>query len=81
MCINIESDIGVCGTIDVSETEQLISKSKKLICIMTAEETLKEIFIEKYIYSVIWGKLFKRELFQNIEFKRNMKIAEDLEKP
>ena len=35
--------------------------------------------IERYFPSVVWGKMYKKELFENIRFNESTKIAEDLE--
>ena len=79
MCKKNNSDMSICGTIDVNETGKIVSESKKINKNMTNVEALQELLEEKHFNNVVWAKLYKLSLLDNIKFKENIKIAEDID--
>lgn len=74
------ADIVICGTKDVDERGNIISKSKENEkVILTNIEALKYMLNEEPYNSVCWGKIYRKELFNKYKFNTNIKIAEDLE--
>lgn len=75
--IEYQADIAVCGRIieNGDEKKQLYTLNNKLI--MDSIQTLKYYFKRKLIDPSACDKLFKRELFNNIEFPVG-KIHEDI---
>ena len=75
-----EADISICGVIDNDENYNILRRTKgKNILVLNRENTFKELMEEYYFNSVCWGKLYKSDLWNNIRFNENTKIAEDLE--
>jgi len=73
-------DISITGTTDFKDDNlEIECKSRKYKKIINSETAIKEILNEKFFVSVIWGKMYKKELWNNIRFNLNTKIAEDLE--
>lgn len=79
LCKNEKADIGICGTMDVSENEEIICKSKIIKKTLNYEATIKELLLEKYFTNVIWAKMYKKEIFCDVKFNLKTKIGEDLE--
>lgn len=73
------ADISICGNVDLYEKKY--KKSNRLTCkkIMSSREALKELLDEKYFTSVIWAKIYRRKIINNIFFDNNLEIAEDLD--
>ncbi len=74
------SDIIICGNYDVDEEYKVIKNSIEAEerC-FNSEDAIRELCKEKLFKSVIWGKCYKRELFNKYKFNKETKIAEDLE--
>jgi len=79
-CKNTKSDISITGTIDFKDEDNKI-KNKASCCTKTLnkKDAIKEMLNEKYYVGVVWGKMYKKELWNGIRFNLNTKIAEDLE--
>ncbi|MCI9177744.1 MAG: glycosyltransferase family 2 protein [Clostridia bacterium] len=73
-----EADISVCSFVKVKEDEQFIEKQQEKADILqyNKEQALEQLVSEK-IGSYVWNKLYKRELFFNIQFPVGRKM-EDL---
>lgn len=69
-------DLAIIGN-DEQFNGTILKDNKKLKKIMSNKETIKNILEEKYITSVCWGKIYKRETLNNIKFDVNLKIGED----
>lgn len=78
-CESCNSDISIIGTNDINEQGQLINKSRRIKKEWNREEAIKQLMVEKYYTCVIWGKMYKKYLFNNIRFNTNIRIAEDLD--
>lgn len=76
---NKNTDISICGTIDIDENGKYINKSIGYENKINSSEALKELLNEKYYKSVVWAKMYKKEVIENIKFNENTIIAEDLE--
>ena len=73
-------DFVQCATIDVDETDKEISRTLiKENIYFNKEEYLKEVLREKVINGVCWGKLFRKELLEDVRFNEQIKINEDLD--
>lgn len=79
-CVENDADISVCNIEDFDEnTQEIIHNFEETECNLKQEDFCKELMLERYFPSVVWGKMYKKELFQEIRFNENTKIAEDLE--
>lgn len=78
-CIASNADLSICGTKDIDSNENILKVSKKYRNIINSEEAMKELLNEKYYTCVVWAKMYKKELFKDIQFNEKTKIAEDLE--
>ena len=74
--IKYDSDIVVCNFNYVYKDKIKNRNIEETIRIFNKEEAMREIIEEGLIYSVVWGKLYKTKLIDNIKFKEN-KINED----
>lgn len=79
LCKGENADISICGTEDFDCSGKIFSKSLRYKNNLNSEEGLKELLNEKYYTCVVWAKMYKRELFNDIAFNESTKIAEDLE--
>lgn len=80
MKLDKDLSIAICGVNDISEEGIILNNSKYNKEIILDRETFFiEILNEENINAVIWNKLFKKELFSNVKFNEQTKIAEDLE--
>ena len=73
------ADISITGTQDFKDDFERIIKFRPYESVLNKEKAIKELLSEKYFTCVIWGKLYKRELWNNIKFNPQTKIAEDFE--
>lgn len=71
------ADISICGVQDFYEgkefVEQLIEEN---IEILNKEDAIKELLNDKKIRSHAWDKLYKKELFDNIEYPKGRKMED-----
>ena len=70
--IKYNVDISQCGYYKDNE-----DMSKKSINIISNDEILKSLFKGIYNYQVIWTKLCKKNIFDNLRFREDFKCAED----
>lgn len=77
--IKNNTDISICGTIDVDENGDYKRYSKNYVEEIDSIKALQELLNEEYYTSVVWAKMYKKELVQNIKFNNEIKIAEDLD--
>ncbi|MDY5912888.1 MAG: glycosyltransferase family 2 protein [Inconstantimicrobium porci] len=74
-----DCDIAILSAVDVDENGKiLITHNKYGKTVMNREDTYIEFLREVMFQSVCWGKLYKRELVENIRFDLKMKISEDM---
>lgn len=78
LIVENNADISVTGNDEIFNGT-VIRVNKKINKILTLEETIKELLKEKYISSVCWGKLYKKEIIEKnkIIFDSKLKIGED----
>lgn len=76
---NEKLDIVVCGTKNVDEDGNVLKTSNMKVETIDNVTFLKEILNENKINSVIWDKVFKRDLINKSRFNEKTKISEDLE--
>ena len=69
-------DISICGYRKEFENK-IIDHSKNKELILNQEQILEEVCYNKVISISVWGKLFKRDLFNKVLFPEN-KIYEDI---
>lgn len=73
-------DITHCGTVNVDEDFNTISKSKiNEIELFDADTYMKKILEEKKINAVCWGKMYNRKIISKVRFDENIQINEDLD--
>lgn len=74
--INSNADFVCCNSIDIGKNlpENICINKDEMIS--NKEKLLMDYFVGKRYAYCIWGKLFKKEIFKNIEFLK-MKYAED----
>ncbi len=75
---NAEIVIGGRNIVNESDGHIIFQENNKK-SVMNSEQALKELMIEKNFNCVSWGKLYKKELFNDYKFCVNTIIAEDLE--
>lgn len=76
--VKTDADISICNYLKIKESSEKINKSS--INAKTKEYTKEkalELLIEDKIESYAWNKLYKKELFEDIQFPKNKKM-EDL---
>lgn len=78
-CVFYKSDIGICGKYLVQEDGTIVDKSKSIKKVMNKEEALKELLDEKYIFTTLWDKMYKKEVLKKCKFDENKKIGEDFD--
>ena len=79
-CKNTNSDISITGTIDFKDEDNKIKhKPPYYTKTLNKEAAIKEMLNEKYYVGVVWGKMYKKQLWDEIRFNLNTRIAEDLE--
>ena len=67
-----DADISTCGVQVVSNYSEKINNNKKeKIKIYSTKKILKMILIGKYNQNTLWNKLYKKELFDNIQFEKS----------
>ena len=74
-----EADISICGVENIYENGENRTTFKEGRFVTNGEKALGELLNGKYFTSVCWGKMYKSELWKNIRFNKDTKIAEDLE--
>lgn len=74
------ADIVICGVTDRDEENNIINQSlNKKENVFNNIEAIKEMLDEKLFNCVCWAKLYKKELFSDIEFNAKIRIAEDMD--
>lgn len=76
MIIANNADMAIIGN-DEQYNGNIIKINKKLKKMIGKVETIKNILEEKYITAVCWGKIYRKELFENTRFDSNFTIGED----
>lgn len=71
-----DSDIAICSYQSVYGNRMIIKQLEHREYILNSEETLEKMLYQKEFNVSAWAKLYKRELFENIEFPKG-KIFED----
>lgn len=76
---NNNADIAVCGYNRVNETGELIKTFFPFNSegVLNKREAVLEILKDIHLFSFLWDKIFKRELFKNIRLPEN-KLFEDV---
>lgn len=73
-----QADIAVCGIQCVDKKGTVIQKNnQKEITILEKEEALYSLVASEKIVSVVWDKLYKKALWENVQFPTG-KVIEDL---
>lgn len=72
-------DIVVCGLQDFEYNNKFTKKSKKFKKILNCNDFFAEMFREKFLYAVVWAKLYKKDLIKGLKFDSKYKIGEDLD--
>ena len=71
------SDISIVSFYEIYNEKVISVRDSKKLEILNKIYAIKELLIDTKIQSYAWNKLFKRELFNNIEFPTN-KNFEDI---
>lgn len=66
--VNNNADVSICNFYTVIDNKNIIKNADNGIEIYNKLEILKEILLDKKIQSYAWNKLYKRELFEDIEY-------------
>lgn len=78
--IRDDIDITHCGTVNVNQDFEMISKSKLSdVKLFDADTYMKRILEERKFNAVCWGKMYDRKLIDNIRFDESIQINEDLD--
>ena len=78
VALNKQADVVVCDYVKVNEDEEIeIPEESRQVIDITEDNRLNYMLGEtKIIFTVVWNKLYKRKLFQNIRFPEG-KLHED----
>ncbi|MGL5933460.1 MAG: glycosyltransferase family 2 protein [Cetobacterium sp.] len=76
LSINNNSEISIVGTRLISSKKDIQVDDFELVKIFTRERAMKEVLSGKYFNEVVWGKLFKKELFNDLKFKEKIKYED-----
>ena len=73
------ADISICEFIEEDEEGKELSKKKydEKILLFTSKEAIKELIVQKNITNHAWNKLYKKEIFDNIEYPKGQ-LMEDV---
>ena len=66
--ISNDVDVSICNFYIVIDNKNIIKNADNGVKIYNKLEILKEILLDKKIQSYAWNKLYKRELFEDIEY-------------
>lgn len=66
--ISNDADVSICNFYIVIDNKNIIKNADNGVKIYNKLEILKEILLDKKIQSYAWNKLYKRELFKDIEY-------------
>ena len=66
--ISNDVDVSICNFYIVIDNKNIIKNADNGVKIYNKLEILKEILLDKKIQSYAWNKLYKRELFKDIEY-------------
>ena len=77
--LSTHSDIAQCGFCEVFEGTDppILQRKKDNIEILSHEEGVFLILEAKKWLSVLWNKIFKKHLFDHVEFKKDLNLGED----
>ena len=64
------SDIVICDFVQIKEEEAPIFNKENQINVFTNIEAINELLLENTITNHAWNKLYKKELFENIEYPK-----------
>ena len=59
-------------------TSPVVSRHEDIVC-LNAEDKLRQFYHTRYISGGVWGKLYKRKLFEGVRFDERLVVGEDLE--
>lgn len=76
--IDNKSDISICGHKDIKDGN-IVFETKEIEINANSEQTLKMLFETNYFSTTVWGKMYKKELFNENKFDTTLSIAEDLD--
>ena len=71
-------DISICSYVETNDNTYPVEKNKEETYIYNSEQVMEKIMYQREIYTSVWCKLFKKELFGNIVFPTESNIGEDL---
>lgn len=77
LCKKYNSDISIVSYYEIYHDKVIGVRDSKKLYELNKIDAMKEILIDRAIQSYAWNKLFKRELFEQIEFPTN-KNFEDI---
>ena len=63
-----KADVSICNFYNVIQDRKIIKNQENIIKIYNKMDILKEILLDKDIQSYAWNKLYKKELFDCIEY-------------
>ena len=74
--ISNDVDVSICNFYTVINNKNIIKNADNGVEIYNKLEILKEILLDKKIQSYAWNKLYKRELFKDIEYPVGKKFED-----
>jgi len=78
LLVNNKADIAQCNHYNIISSRIIYSKFEKNIKLFDSDNSIKSLMYEREISASLWGKLIKKELFENEKFK-NYKKFEDFD--
>lgn len=77
-CIEHQADISVCGRVcEMEESSQKYNLFSDFSGVLTSNEAIKDLLIQKNCDSAAWDKIYKAELLRDIRYPKGI-IHEDL---
>lgn len=73
-----DADMSICQYDKFSEDKEPVYTTNSKQYIFNNNDALKELFCGKKVANAVWNKLYKRELFDDIEFPEDINCGEDM---
>lgn len=74
--INTKADISICNLLMIKENDKVEDIEEKQHIVEFGKKEALKLLIENKIRSYAWNKLYKKELFDNIEFPKGKKMED-----
>ncbi len=66
-----------CGWYEYSKHSKIFYELEEPFLLLHQQEAIREVYRKKICSSWMWDKLFKKELFEDIRFRKDLELGED----